>query len=44
MLKSVGAMGVFAASTGLMLVWLLVAWGTHYVHKSPIAAVTAHSR
>ena len=44
LLKSVGAMGVFAASTGLMLVWLLVAWGTHYVHKSPIAAVTAHSR
>jgi predicted MFS family arabinose efflux permease len=44
LLKSVGASGVFAASTGLMLVWLLVAWGTHYVHRSPSGAVTAHSR
>jgi len=44
LLKSVGALGVFAASTGLMLVWLVVAWGTHYVQKSPFAAATGHSR
>jgi MFS family permease len=43
LLKSVGAFGVFAASTSLMLVWLLVAWGTHYVQKSPLTGVTGHS-
>ena len=44
LLKSGSAMDVFAASTALMLVWLMVAWGAHYVHPSPIGAVTAHSR
>jgi len=42
LLKRVGALGVFGASTGLMLVWLLVAWGTHYVHKSPRATGAGH--
>jgi predicted MFS family arabinose efflux permease len=44
LLKNTGIIGVFTASTGLMLVWMLVAWGTRYVQKSPMAAVTAHSR
>ena len=44
LLKNTGIIGVFMASTGLMLVWMLVAWGTRYVQKSPMAAVTAHSR
>lgn len=43
MLKSVGALGVFMGSTGLMLIWLVVAWGTHDVDKSPPQAVTAHN-
>ncbi|MEN9688938.1 MAG: hypothetical protein RI998_935 [Pseudomonadota bacterium] len=42
LLKRVGAVGVFGASTALMLVWLLVAWGTRYVRPSPNSAGTAH--
>jgi predicted MFS family arabinose efflux permease len=42
LLKSVGAVGVFAASTGVMLVWLAVAWGTHYVRKTPPGAGAGH--
>ena len=42
LLKRVGAFGVFGASTALMLVWLVVAWGTHYVRKSPNATGAAH--
>ncbi len=42
LLKKLGAVGVFSASTGLMLVWLLVAWGTHYVRRSPASGGTAH--
>ena len=42
LLKRVGALGVFGASTALMLTWLLVAWGTHYVRKSPASGGTAH--
>jgi MFS family permease len=42
LLKSVGAVGVFAASTGVMFVWLAVAWGTHYVRKSPPGAGAGH--
>jgi len=42
LLKRVGAFGVFGASTALMLVWLVVAWGTHYVRKSPTATGAAH--
>jgi MFS family permease len=42
LLKKLGAVGVFSASTGLMLVWLLVAWGTHYVRRSPASGGPAH--
>ena len=42
LLKRVGAFGVFGASTGLMLVWLVVAWGTHYVRQSPHTHGAAH--
>ena len=42
LLKKLGAVGVFSASTGLMLVWLVVAWGTHYVRRSPASGGTAH--
>ncbi len=42
LLKRFGAVGVFGASTALMLVWLLVAWGTRYVRPSPNSAGTAH--
>jgi predicted MFS family arabinose efflux permease len=42
LLKRVGALGVFGASTALMLTWLVVAWGTHYVRKSPASGGTAH--
>ena len=42
LLKRVGAFGVFGASTALMLLWLVVAWGTHYVRKSPKATGAAH--
>jgi len=31
LLKTVGASGVFMTSAGLMLLWLLVAWGTRFV-------------
>jgi MFS family permease len=43
LLKNIGSFGVFVASTSLMLVWLGVAWGTHYVQKSPVTVVTGHS-
>jgi predicted MFS family arabinose efflux permease len=42
LLKRVGAFGVFGASTALMLIWLVVAWNTHYVRKSPEATGAAH--
>ena len=42
LLKRFGAVGVFGASTALMLVWLLVAWGTRYVRPSPNSAGAAH--
>jgi predicted MFS family arabinose efflux permease len=41
-LKRFGAVGVFGSSTALMLVWLLVAWGTRYVRPSPNSAGAAH--
>jgi len=42
LLKTVGASGVFMTSAGLMLLWLLVAWGTRFVNKSPADVSTAH--
>jgi len=42
LLKTVSASGVFMTSAGLMLLWLLVAWGTRFVHKSPVDVSTAH--
>jgi len=42
LLKTVSASGVFMTSAGLMLLWLLVAWGTHFVHTSPQGVSTAH--
>ena len=42
LLKRFGAVGVFESSTALMLVWLLVAWGTRYVRPSPNSAGAAH--
>ena len=42
LLKTVGASGVFMTSAGLMLLWLLVAWGTRFVLKSPVDVSTAH--
>jgi len=42
LLKRFGAVGVFGSSTALMLVWLLVAWGTRYVRPSPNSAGAAH--
>jgi len=42
LLKTVSASGVFMTSAGLMLLWLLVAWGTRFVHTSPQGVSTAH--
>jgi len=42
LLKTVSASGVFMTSAGLMLLWLMVAWGTHFVHTSPQGVGTAH--
>ena len=42
LLKTVSASGVFMTSAGLMLLWLLVAWGTSFVHTSPQGVSTAH--
>ena len=42
LLKTVSASGVFMTSAGLMLMWLLVAWGTRFVHTSPQGVSTAH--
>jgi predicted MFS family arabinose efflux permease len=42
LLKTVSASGVFMTSAGLMLLWLLVAWGTRFVHTSPQRVSTAH--
>ena len=42
LLKSVSASGVFMTSAGLMLLWLLVAWGTRFVHTSPQGVSSAH--
>lgn len=42
LLKTVSASGVFMTSAGLMLLWLLVAWGTRFVHTSPLDVSTAH--
>jgi len=42
LLKTVSASGVFMTSAGLMLLWLMVAWGTHFVHTSPQGVSTAH--
>ena len=42
LLKTVSASGVFITSAGLMLLWLLVAWGTRFVHTSPQGVSTAH--
>lgn len=42
LLKTVSASGVFMASAGLMMLWLMVAWGTRFVHTSPQGVSTAH--
>ena len=42
LLKTMSASGVFITSAGLMLLWLLVAWGTRFVHTSPQGVSTAH--
>ena len=42
LLKSVGASGVFLASTLLMLAWLAVAWRARFVHASPSGAGITH--
>ncbi|NDC60938.1 MAG: MFS transporter [Betaproteobacteria bacterium] len=42
LLESLGAVGVFTASTGVMLLWLMVAWGTRYVRQSQPVAGTGH--
>lgn len=42
LLKTVSASGVFMTSAGLMMLWLLVAWGTRFVHTSPQGVSTAH--
>jgi MFS family permease len=42
LLKTVSASGVFMTSAGLMLLWLLVAWGTRFVNTSPQGVSTAH--
>jgi MFS family permease len=42
LLQTVSASGVFMTSAGLMLLWLLVAWGTRFVHTSQQGVSTAH--
>jgi predicted MFS family arabinose efflux permease len=42
LLKTMSASGVFITSAGLMLLWLLVAWGTRFVHTSQQEVSTAH--
>ena len=42
LIKNLGASGVFTASAALMLVWLGVAWGARFVHKSPNGVASAH--
>jgi MFS family permease len=42
LLKTMSASGVFITSAGLMLLWLLVAWGTRFVHTSQQGVSTAH--
>ena len=42
LLKSVGASGVFLASTLLMLAWLGAAWRARFVHASPSGAGITH--
>lgn len=42
LLKTVSASGVFMTSAALMMLWLLVAWGTRFVHTSPQGVSTAH--